>query len=150
MSEIVVMPSNALAPADPMQALALAQSNALQFLSETKADKKEVAELRVANRQLKEQVAHQQAQIHQLHHNRDYYTVQALLSAVGEEASTTEKQAIGVELTRLSKELGIDKGTRPDDRFGSIGTYHPFVCKVYCERTSTPPPPAIKFSKDPR
>lgn len=150
MSEIVVMPSESPAPADPMQALALAQSNALQFLSETKADKKEVAELRVANRQLEEQCAHLQAQMHQVNHSRDYWTVQALLSAVGERANSVEKQKIGNRLTALSNEMGIPKQPRPDDRFGSIGAYHPFVCKEFCERTSTPPPPAIKFAKDPR
>lgn len=148
MTEITVMSPE---PSDPMQALALAQTNALQHLSETKADKAEVAELRTANRQLEEHCAYLQAEMHYLHHQRDYWSVQALLDAVGETASSQEKKKLGNILTDLSKEMGIPKDWRKDDRFKKgLGVYHPFVCKEFCRRMSVPAPPAIKIAKDPR
>ena len=55
MSEIVVMQSEALAKLQIRCRITPWPRAMLQFLSETKADKKEVAELRVANRQLEEQ-----------------------------------------------------------------------------------------------
>ncbi len=162
MTEIVVMRPEDDGRANPMQKLALAQSDALEWLSQTKADKKEVAdlraanrqledELRVAHRQLEEQCAHVQAQMHQVHHQRSYWSVQALLNEVGQEANSEEKKALGRQLTQLSEELGIPKEWRPDDRWKKgLGVYHPFVWKEFCKRTNTPPPPAIKLAKDPR
>ena len=151
MSEVVVLNQHSLPPEDPAQALMVAQTNYLQHLDKVKADKKEVDELRVANRRLEEYCSHLQAEMHQIHHQRSYWSVQALLDAVGQRASSTEKQRLGNQLTALSKELGIPKDRRPDDRFPKgLGVYHPFVCKEFCKRTSTPAPPAIEHAQDPR
>ncbi|NDC12408.1 MAG: hypothetical protein EBZ88_08180, partial [Actinobacteria bacterium] len=65
-------------------------------------------------------------------------------------AKFQDRGKIGQALSALSRELGIDKRLRPDDRFGSIGTYHPFVCRVFCERHGYPLHPVLKQALDPR
>jgi len=152
MNEIVVVPPEVVGPEDPMQALALAQTQALNFLHKTKADKKEVDELRVANRLLEEQCSQLHAQMHQVHHLTHYWTVVALLTALNEERDLEERKAMGRELKAIGQELGIALEKRPDDRWknGSVNTYHPFVCREYCRRNKIPAPPAIKHAKDPR
>ena len=59
-----------IVPTDPMQALVVAQNNALEHLARTKADKREVVRLEA-------QVADLESQLHFVQHNRDYLTVVA-------------------------------------------------------------------------
>lgn len=130
--------------ADPMQALVVAQTNALRHLADTKADKREVVRLEA-------QVADLESQLHFVHHNREYLTVVALEGHTKASFSTAERKKAGNELTALSVEMQIPKQMRKDDRFPKgVGSYHPFVCRQWCENRGWPLPPILKFAEDPR
>jgi hypothetical protein len=129
---------------DPMQALAVAQTKALQHLADTKADKREVVRLEA-------QVADLENQLHFVHHNREYLTVVALQGQTNATFSSEERKKVGLALTALSQEMKIPKQMRKDDRFPKgVGTYHPYVCRQWCVERGWPLPPILKFAKDPR
>ena len=136
---------------DPVNQALTGIASALAHLNTNKADRSEVLSLQSANRKLEAKCAELESQMHFLHHGREYWTVQALVSAIGVTAGKQEKQDAGSHLTRLSTEMGIPKIMRPDDRFPKgVGTYHPFVIKRFCEMHEIAMPLPIKFAKDPR
>lgn len=113
----------------------------IKELDAVKADRRDV-------RALEAEVADLQAELQRVNHSRDYLTVVALESLV--KIKFEDRSKTGAELSQLCKRLSIDKVPRPDDRFGSVGTYHPYVCRVYCELRGYPLPPLLKYATDPR
>lgn len=80
--------------------------------------------------------------------SRDYLTVVAFESLIN--ISFEDRNAIGKELSKLSRRLAITPIQRPDDRFGVINAYHPFVCRIFCLEQNLPMAPLLKFAIDPR
>lgn len=113
----------------------------LDELALSKADRREM-------RALEAEVADLQAELQRVNHSRDHLTVVALESLLKIRFDRRDK--VGAELAALSRELCIAKLDRPDDRFGTVGAYHPFVCREFCERKQYPLPPLLKFAADPR
>jgi hypothetical protein len=113
----------------------------LDELALAKADRREM-------RALEAEVADLQAELQRVSHSRDHLTVVALESLLKIRFDRRDK--VGAELTALSRELCIAKLDRPDDRFGAVGAYHPYVCREYCERNQYPLPPLLKYAADPR
>lgn len=119
------------------------QNQQITNLQVTKADLRDVRRLEI-------EVADLQAEHQRLAHSKDHLTGVNLESLIRTKFSDRSK--VGKELTRLSAELGVHRLKRPDDRFesGYVGAYHPFVCRVYCERNNIPLPPLLKYALDPR
>jgi hypothetical protein len=117
------------------------QSQQIANLQSTKADWREV-------RRLEAELADLQAEQQRLAHNRDHLTVVSFESLL--RTKFGDRIEVGKHLSRISKELAICKIDRPDDRFGTVGAYHPFVCRVYCEKNNIPLPPLLKYAMDPR
>ena len=133
-----LLPSSRTAFRRSHAALVVAQTNALRHLADTKADKREVS---LADLE----------PLHFVHHNREYLTVVALEGHTKASFSTAERKKAGNELTALSVEMQIPKQMRKDDRFPKgVGSYHPFVCRQWCENRGWPLPPILKFAEDPR
>jgi hypothetical protein len=147
-TRIIETPAKSL---NPLENAFSSISGALAFLDEKKADKAEVLELAQENRKLKAQCAKLHQSMQSLNHQRDYLSVQALMSALYIKWDSEKKKSIGRELTKLSKELGIPKDWREDDRFEKgLGVYHPFVCHEFCEKNEFPIPPVLHLVVDPR
>lgn len=129
---------------DPMQALAVAQTKALQHLADTKADKREV-------RRLEAQVAELTGELHFMHYHRDYLTVVALEGYTNASFDEKERNLVGRQLTKLSEDMFIPKQMRKDDRWRKgVGSYHPYVCRQWCVERGWPLPLILEFVKDPR
>lgn len=114
---------------------------AIKQLAVTKADRSEV-------RALEAEMAEMQAELQRVNHSRDYLTVVAFESLIN--ISFEDRNAIGKELSKLSRRLAITPIQRPDDRFGVINAYHPFVCRIFCLEQNLPMAPLLKFAIDPR
>ncbi len=119
------------------------QQKQIQELALRKADVSRV-------RAVEAEVADMQIALHRANFNHDYLTVVALESILKTELSSAERRKWGAELSALSRELCIARWDRPDDRFGTIGSYHPYVCRVYCERKNYPLPLMLEQAADPR
>ena len=136
---------------DPVNQALTGIASALAHLNTNKADRSEVLSLQSANRKLEAKCAELESQMHFMHHGREYWTVQALVSDIGVTASAQEKRDAGTQLSQLSIEMGIPKTMRPDDRFPKgVGAYHPFVIKRFCELQELQMPLPVKYAKDPR
>ena len=124
-----------------MEALALAQTNAITHLETTKADKRDVEKLQA-------ELSKMANEVHYINHNRHLLTVIALSGYLG--VTFTSNNKVGKELTAKSSELMIGRAKRADDRYGFVWSYHPYVCKLWCIAKGYPLPPILTFAEDPR
>ena len=113
----------------------------IQRLDVTKADRREIQKLEA-------EVADQHAMIQLLAYSRDHITVVRLSSMLKIKFDCNNKT--GVALSKVGRRLAISNMQVPDDRFGSVNAYHPYVCRIWCEENNYPLPTALKFADDPR
>jgi site-specific recombinase len=110
-------------------------------LDKTKADRREVQVLH-------HELADAKAQIRALTATTAYLTAKQLETEL--KCNFDNLKEVGSSLSALCRELGIKKEAIPDPRFGTVGAYHPFVCRVWCERYDYPVPTCLLTAKDPR
>ena len=132
---------NQLPPADPMEALALAQTNAIRHLENTKADKRDVERVEAEMSKMAREMQY-------IKHNRHCLTVVALAGYLG--ITFDDNNAVGRQLSAKSRELNIEIKPRTDDRFGTVGSYEPYVCKLWCIEKGYPLHPVLDYAEDPR
>tara|TARA_B100000963_G_scaffold337709_1_gene333931 strand:+ start:168 stop:581 length:414 start_codon:yes stop_codon:yes gene_type:complete len=52
---------------------------------------------------------------------------------------------IGRQLSRLSRNFGYDIKKIPDEIYGTVHSYHPYICKIYLDNNQLPIPPQLQY-----
>ena len=55
------------------------------------------------------------------------------------------KKDIGRKLSRMSRYLGYDIKKIPDETYGTVHSYHPYICKIYLSNNQLPIPPQLQY-----
>jgi len=95
---------------------------------------------------INQEVTYLHKTVQKLTDGQGHLTVKALCTIANLGCINIEKSKnIGRCLSKMSRNLGYSIKKIPDETYGTVHSYHPYICKIYLYQHELPIPPQLQY-----